>query len=105
MDDQNVYDVIMTAINTKELTTAKLGNLLSHELNTSCRQMKRGRAIRTDMEDMDKKKWVRRSSTVPKNAIQVGKLNVSLMMSCLFYSITNLIHYITSIFRAQSYDC
>ena len=55
MDDQNVYDVIMAAINTKELTTAKLGNLLSHELNTSRRQMKRGRAIRTDMEDMDKK--------------------------------------------------
>ena len=84
MEDQNVYDVIMATINTKELTTAKLGNLLCRELNISRRQMKRGRAIRTDMEDMDKKNGVRPSSTVPKNAIQVGKLNVSFMMCCLF---------------------
>ena len=80
LEDQNVYDAIMAAINTKELTTAKLGSMLSQELNISRRQMKRGRALREEMEDKDKKNWVRRCSTVPKNAIQDGELNLILMM-------------------------
>ena len=74
LENQNVYDAIMATINTKELTSAKLSRMLSRSLNVSRRQIKRGRAIRKDMEDMDKKNWVRRSSTVPKNAIQEGTI-------------------------------
>ena len=73
LEDQNVFDAIMAAINTKELTSAKLGRMLSRSLNVSRRQIKRGRLIRADLEDMDKKNWVRRASTVPKNAIKDGK--------------------------------
>ena len=73
LEDQNVFDAIMAAINTKELTSAKLGRMLSRLLNVSRRQIKRGRAIRADFEDRDKKNWVRRASTVPKSAIKDGK--------------------------------
>ena len=56
-----MFDAIMAAINTKELTSAKLGRMLSRSLNVSQRKIKRGRAIRKEMEDMDKKNWIRRS--------------------------------------------
>ena len=88
LEDQNVYDAIMAAINTKELTTAKLGSMLSRELGISRRQMKRGRALREDMEDKDKKNWVRRSSTVPKNAIKLGEIERPALASCQCYSIS-----------------
>ena len=74
LEDQNVFDAIMAAINTKEFATAKLGRMLSRSLNVSRRQIKRGRAIRKEMEDLDTKNWVRRSSTVPKSAIQEGMI-------------------------------
>ena len=64
----------MVAINTKEFATAKLGRMLSRSLNVSRRQIKRGRAIRKEMEDLDTKNWVRCSSTVPKSAIQEGMI-------------------------------
>jgi hypothetical protein len=83
-----MYDAIMAAINTKELTTAKLGSMLSRELGISRRQMKRGRALREDMEDKDKKNWVRRSSTVPKNAIKLGEIERPALASCQCYSIS-----------------
>ena len=73
LEDQNVFDAIMAAINTKEFTAAKLGRMLSRSLNVSHRQIKRGRAIRSDLEDKDKKNWVQRASTVPKSAIKDGK--------------------------------
>ena len=69
----SVFDAIMAAINTKEFTAAKLGRMLSRSLNVSHRQIKRGRAIRSDLEDKDKKNWVQRASTVPKSAIKDGK--------------------------------
>ena len=34
-EDQNAFDAIMAAINTKELTSAKLGPMLSRSLNVS----------------------------------------------------------------------
>ena len=61
LEDQNVHDAIMAAINSKELITAKLGSILSHGLNISICQMKRGRALCEEMEDLDKKNWLRRS--------------------------------------------
>ena len=73
LEDQNAYDAIMTAINSKELTTARLGRLLTRTLGVSHRQIKRGRAFRKSMEDMDKARWIRRPSTVPLNAVKEGK--------------------------------
>ena len=73
LEDQNVFDAIMAAINTKGFTAAKLGRMPSRSLNVSHRQIKRGRAIRSDLEDKDKKNWVQRASTVPKSAIKDGK--------------------------------
>lgn len=86
IEDQNIYDAIMAAINTKELTSAKLGRMLSRTLKVSRRQIKRGRAIRADLEDKDKQNWTRRSSSVPKNAIKEGKIFL------YFYIITQGIH-------------
>lgn len=72
-EDQNAYDAVMTALNSNELTGAKLGRMLSRMLNVSHRQIKRGRAMRKNMEDMDKARWVRKRSAVPKNAIGEGE--------------------------------
>ena len=74
LENQNVYDAMMAAINTKGLTFDNLGRMLLRSLNVSRRQIKRGRAVRKKMEDMDKNNWVWRSFTVPKNAIQEGKI-------------------------------
>ena len=54
-EDQNSYDAVMAALNNNDLTSAKLGRMLSRTLNVSHRQIKRGRALRKNMEDMDKK--------------------------------------------------
>ncbi len=71
-EDQNAYDSVMAALNNNDLTGAKLGRMLSRTLNVSHRQVKRGRALRDNMEDMDKKRWIRKTSAVPKNAIGEG---------------------------------
>ena len=74
LEDQNAYDAILTALNSNDLTSAKLGRMLTRTLNVSHRQIKRGRAFRKDMEDMDRARWICRTSSVPKNAIKEGKL-------------------------------
>ena len=80
-EDQNAYDSIIAALMSNDLDAARLGRMLSKKLNLSYRQMKRGRATRKSMEDMDKKRWIRRSSAVPKSAIGAGtSMNV---VSCL----------------------
>ena len=42
LENQNVFDAIMTAINIKELTSANLGRMLSCSLNVYWHQIKRG---------------------------------------------------------------
>ena len=74
LENQNAYDAIMAAINSNEMTNAKLGRMLNFTLNVSHCQIKRGRALHKDMENMDKKSWIRRPSAVPKNAIKEGKI-------------------------------
>ena len=37
---------------------------------------KGGQAMRKELEDMDSKRWIRRTSRVPKNAIRVGKFAI-----------------------------
>ena len=44
-EDQNAYDAVMAAINSSDMTGAKLGRLLSRTLNVSFRQMERGRSM------------------------------------------------------------
>ena len=83
-EDQNAYDAVMAALNNNDLTSAKLGRMLSRTLNVSHRQIKRGRALRQNMEDMDKKRWLRKSSAVPKNAIGEGTY-ISLLYSLKYY--------------------
>ena len=56
------------------LDEAKLGRMLSRKLNVNYRQIKRGRAIRKNMHDMDERRWIRKASAVPKSAIGEGKL-------------------------------
>lgn len=72
-ENQNAYDAIMTALNTEEFTNAKLGRMLSRTLNVTHRQIKRGRAMRKSMEDLDTKRWLRKPSAIPKRAIGEGK--------------------------------
>jgi len=74
LEDQNAYDAVMAALVSGDLTSQKLGRILSRTLHVSHRQIKRGRAIRQNMEDMDKKQWIRKKSAVPKNAIGQGEL-------------------------------
>jgi len=74
LEDQNAYDAILTALNSNYLTSAKLGRMLTRTLNVSHRQIKRGRAFRKDMEDMDRARWICWTSSVPKNTIKEGKL-------------------------------
>ena len=82
LEDQNAYDAVMIALNSANLTTAKFGRLLSCTLNVSHRQMKRGRAIRKSMEDMDKKRWIRWSSAVSKMLLErVSLENCDLRLS------------------------
>ena len=73
LEDQNAYDAVMAAIYSKDMTGAGLGRLLSMTFNVTFRQMKRGRTLRGSMEDMDKARWIRKSSTVPKDAIGEGE--------------------------------
>ena len=72
-EDQNAYDSIIAALVSEDLDAARLGRMLCQRLNVSHRQMKRGRATRKSMEDMDAKRWIRRSSAVPKSAIGAGE--------------------------------
>ena len=72
-EDQNAYDVVMVALNSDQIMKHKLGRVFARHMQVSRRAIKRGRAMRKSMEDMDKKKWIRRPSVVPKNAIGVGK--------------------------------
>ena len=76
-EDQNVYDAVMAALASGDLTSAKLGTMLCRKLDISRRQIKRGRAIRKNMEDMDTKRWIRKSSAVPKSAIADGEFECS----------------------------
>ena len=80
LEDQNAYDAVMTALNSNELTSVRLGRLLTRTLGVSHRQIKRGRALRKSMEDLDKARWIRRTSTVPKNAIKEGKVKCVFML-------------------------
>ena len=72
-EDQNAYDVVMAALNSEKIMKDKLGRVFARHMKVSHRAIKRGRAMRKNMEDMDKNKWIRRPSAVPKNAIGVGK--------------------------------
>ena len=72
-EDQNAYDSVLAALVSGKLNSAKLGTMLSRKLDISRRQIRRGRARRKNMEDMDNKHWVRKSSAVPKSAIGEGK--------------------------------
>ena len=74
IEDQNAYDAVMAALNSNELTTARLGRLLTQTLSVSHRQITRGRAFCKNMEDLDKARWIRKPSTVPSNAIKEGKI-------------------------------
>ena len=73
MEDHNAYDAVMASLLSEELDAAKLTRMLSHKLGVSRRQIKRGRALRKNLKDMDTKHWVRKSSAVPKNAIGSGE--------------------------------
>jgi hypothetical protein len=81
LEDQNAYDAVMAALNSGDLTSAKLGRLLSRTLDVSYRQVKRGRGLRREMEDMDTKHWVRKASAVPSNAIKEGTF---VLVLCFF---------------------
>ena len=72
-EDQNAYDVVMTAVMNNDLTKAKLGRAFAREMQVSHRAVTRGRGMRKEMEDMDSKRWIRQPSRVPKNAIGVGE--------------------------------
>ena len=78
IEDQNAYDAVMAAINSNELTSARLGRMLTNTLGVSHRQIKRGRALRKSMEDHDKG-WVRRTSAAPKNAVKEGKIRCTIL--------------------------
>lgn len=63
----------MTAVNGEEFNEEKLGRQLARSLEVTHRVVKRGRAMRKDMEDMDNKRWIRRATAGPKSAIKAGK--------------------------------
>ena len=73
IEDQNAYDAAMTALNSNKLTSVRLGRLLTNTLGVSHCQIKRGRDFRKSMEDQNKG-WVRRISTVPKDANKEGEI-------------------------------
>jgi len=87
-EDQNAYDAVMAALDTHDLTSAKLGWMISRTLNMSHRQIKRGRLLRKTMEDIYKKRWLRKSSAVPKNAIGEGK-SIPVLYSSKWYHLLN----------------
>ncbi len=67
----------MAAPNSGDLASEKLGFMLSRTMNVSCCQIKIGIVMRKSMEDKDKSNWVRRASSVPKNAIKEGEFILS----------------------------
>ena len=73
LEDQNVYDDMMMALSGDDMETAKLGSALRRTLFVSHPQVMRSRAIRNIMKDMDYKRWIRRPSIVPINAIGTRK--------------------------------
>ena len=75
-EDQNAYDAVMTAVVNSDLSKEKLGRIFAREIGVSRRAVKRGQSMRKEMEDMDSKRWIRRTSRVPKNAIGVGKFAI-----------------------------
>ena len=77
LEDHNAYDAVMTSLMSGGLDEAKLGRMLSRKLNVNYRQIKRGRAIRKNLHDMDERRWIRKASAVPKSAIGEGKLFIS----------------------------
>ncbi len=77
-EDQNAYDAVLAALNSGELTSARMGRLLARTLNVSRRQIKQARVLRKNMEDMDKKRWVRQPSAVPSSAIREGKFKMEM---------------------------
>ena len=54
LEDQNAYGTVMAVLVSGDLDSANFGRLLSCTLNISHWQIKRGRSIRWNMEDMDK---------------------------------------------------
>ena len=71
-EDQNACNAVMTALNSDKLPNKKLGQVFARHMKLSHCAIKRGRVMRTKMEDMEKKKWIRRPLAVPPNAIGVG---------------------------------
>ncbi len=84
MEDQNAYNTVMASLVSEELDAAKLTRMLSQKLGVSHRQIKRGRALRKSLHDMDTKHWIRRSSAVPRNAIGSGE-SIIVQAFCLSY--------------------
>ena len=52
-EDKNAYDVVMADISGRDMNYDKLERYLSRELQVSYRQVKRGKELRKDLEDMD----------------------------------------------------
>ena len=77
LEDQNTYDAVVLALVSGDLTAARLQRLLSQKLEVSRRQVRRSRVLWKNMDDMDSKRWVRKPSAVPKNALREGELNYS----------------------------
>ena len=69
----------MAAIMSEDMTREKLGRLFAREMKTSWHAVKRGRGLRKNMEDMDSKQWIRRTTTAPKHTVGIGEIIVYLM--------------------------
>ena len=102
LEDQNAYDAVVSALVSGDLTAARLQRLLSEKMKVSHRQVRRSWALWKNMDDMDSKRWVRKPSAVPKNALRKGELNYS----SPFHYISSLIFFFSiHLFRAHCCNC
>ena len=69
----------MAAMMSEEMTREKLGRLFAREMQISWRAVQRGRGLRKNMEDMDTKQWIRRTTTAPKHTVGIGEIVLFLM--------------------------
>ena len=67
---QNMYNVVISAVNGGDMTSEKLAQYPHKKLSVSYWQINRGHLFWWDMEDMYRKGWMNVNSKVTENSIK-----------------------------------
>ena len=108
VEDKNAYNVVMEAVNGRDMKLEKLLWYLYKKLAVSHHQIKKRRLLQRDMEDMDKKGGICVNGKVTSNSIEEGNIlwvcKYDILLCILFTSqshihvLVYLLHYIYSLY-------